>query len=294
MSTEIQKQITTKSLFQQKSIQERFEQLLGKKAQGFISSVLQVVQNNKYLEKADPKTVLNAAATAAALDLPINQSLGYAYIVPYKGHAQFQIGWKGLVQLAQRTGQYARINCVEVYENQFKGWNALTEDLDADFSLLGSGPVVGYVAYFELLNGYKKTSYWPKDQVIKHAQKYSQTYGKPIHSPWNDEDQFDAMAKKTVLKNTISKWGIMSIEMQTAHLSDQSVQPNEGDYRYPDNTVDIEAMEAEEETARALDWIEKAKTIEDLEMIEDGFPDMPEDVKEALGAKKSTINTSKK
>lgn len=293
MSTEIQKQITTKSLFQQKSIQERFEQLLGKKAQGFISSVLQVVQNSKYLEKADPRTVLNAAATAAALDLPINPNLGFSFIVPYKGQAQFQMGWRGYVQLALRTGQYERINVVPVHENQFKKWDSLTESLDADFGIEPSGKAVGYVAYFRLINGFEKTVFWSRDKVEKHAKRYSETY-KRGGGVWADgEDGYTAMALKTVLKNTLSKWGIMSIEMQTAHLSDQSVQTNEGDYRYPDNTVDIEAMEAEEETARALEFIEKAETVEDLEMIEDGFPDMPDEVKEALEAKKATIKTEK-
>src|SRR5690554_4901192 len=104
------KELTTKSLFQKSDIQNRFEQLLGKKAQGFISSVLQVVNNSNALSKANPTTVLNAAATAAALDLPINPNLGFAWIVPYKGNAQFQMGWKGYVQLALRTGQYERIN----------------------------------------------------------------------------------------------------------------------------------------------------------------------------------------
>jgi recombination protein RecT len=233
-------QLTTKDLFAQKSIQQRFEAILGKKAQGFISSVLQVINGNYLLAKADPTTVLNAAATAASLDLPINPNLGFAWIVPYKGKAQFQVGWKGFVQLALRTGQYKRINATEVFENQFRSFNRLTEKLDADFDVEGEGEIVGYAAYFQLNNGMEKMAYWSKKEVIKHASKYSQTYGKKkngnlIHSPWNDADQFDSMCLKTVLKNTLSKWGIMSIEMQTAQLADQAVQENEGDYEYIDN-----------------------------------------------------------
>lgn len=239
--------LTTKDLFGQKSIQQRFESILGKKSQGFISSVLQVINGNNLLKQADPTTVLNAAATAASLDLPINPNLGFAWIVPYKtkiegqtvNAAQFQVGWKGFVQLALRTGQYKRINATEVYENQFKSFNRLTEELIADFDIVGTGEVVGYAAYFQLSNGMEKMSYWSKEEVVQHAKKYSKAYGKSF-SPWSDKDQFHAMAKKTVLKNTISKWGIMSIEMQTAKIADQSIQEKEGDYKYIDSNQTIE------------------------------------------------------
>ncbi|WP_438423080.1 recombinase RecT [Aquimarina macrocephali] len=238
--------LTTKQLFQGKSIQQRFEKLLGDKAPGFISSVLQIVGSNKLLSKSDPNTVLTAAATAATLDLPINQNLGFAWIVPYKGQAQFQMGWKGYVQLALRTGQYKRINVTEVYESQFTSFNRLTEELIADFNTEGEGKVVGYAAYFSLSNGMEKTCYWTKESVIKHAKKYSQAYSSK-KSPWQDKDQFDAMAMKTVLKSTLSKWGIMSIEMQTAQLVDQSVQEQEGQYNYVDNTIDIDQYDQVQE-----------------------------------------------
>lgn len=230
-------EVTIKSLMKRDEVQKKFEELLGKKAQGFISSVLQVVNRSKHLKSADPKTVLNAAATAAILDLPIDPNLGFAWIVPYKGQAQFQIGWKGFVQLAQRTGQYHRINVVEVYENQFKSYNVLTEELDADFMKDAKGDVVGYAAYFKLTNNFEKLVFWTKSKVIAHAKKYSKSYGSSL-SPWSDEDQFGAMAKKTVLKNTLSKWGIMSIEFKTAVMSDQAVQNEAGKYRYVDNQKD--------------------------------------------------------
>lgn len=263
---------TTKELFSQKSITQRFEKLLGKKAPGFISSVLQIVNGNEMLKKADPQTVLNAAATAAALDLPVNQSLGFSWIVPYKGQAQFQIGWKGLVQLALRTGQYDAINVTEVYENQFKSFNRLTEELVADFGLEGEGEIVGYAAYLSLKSGFKKTTYWTKEAVVKHAKKYSQAYGKSF-SPWSDKDQFDAMAKKTVLKNTISKWGIMSIEIQTAQLADQSVQKEEGNYQYIDNTIDIEGESHNEEHARISEHIKSIDNKADLIAIKGTLED---------------------
>lgn len=263
--------LTTKDLFKKNDIQERFEKLLGKKAPGFISSVLQTVSNNKLLANADPKTVLTAAATAATLDLPINQNLGFAWIVPYKGQAQFQIGWKGFVQLALRSGQYKGINVTEVYENQYKGFNRLTEVLDADFNIDGEGEIVGYASYFKLNNGMEKTCFWSIESVQKHAQKYSKAYNKSF-SPWQDKDQKHAMGKKTVLKNMLSKWGIMSIEMQTAQLMDQSVQETEGVANYPDNdTIDVTAEAVDEENTRIISFLKKAKTQAEIDEIKNSL-----------------------
>lgn len=254
------------TLFARTNVQEKFEKMLGKKAQGFMSSVLQTVNNNKLLANANPTTILTAAATAASLDLPINQNLGYAWIVPYKGQAQFQLGWKGFVQLALRTGQYRKINVVAVHENQFISFNALTEELDADFSVDGSGKVVGYAAYFILTNGFDKTIYWSKNKVEAHAKKFSKSYSSS-HSVWKDD--FDAMAKKTVLKSILSKWGILSIEMQTAITSDQAVIEDDIP-KYVDNDKLLEP-DPQVEEERIKDFIEKATTIEELQKIEDSL-----------------------
>lgn len=227
-------ELTVKGIFERDSVKEKIVEMLGSKATGFITSVLQVTSNNNLLAKADPKTVYNAAMMAAALDLPINQNLGFAWIVPYKGQAQFQMGWKGYVQLAQRTGQYLKINVTPVYENQFETWNSLTEELKADFSVHGSGKVVGYAAYFKLINGFEKTVYWSHEKVFEHAKRFSQSFNQSF-SPWKSD--FDAMAMKTVLKHTLSKWGILSIEMQKANVSDQAVVNNyeTEDVDYVDN-----------------------------------------------------------
>lgn len=259
-------QLTVNQYFSSDSVQQKFEKMLGQKSAGFISSVLQTVNNSQLLAKADPKTILNAAATAASLDLPINQSLGRAWIVPFKGQAQFQIGYKGFVELAQRSGRYKSINAIEVYENQYNGFNALTEQIDADFSVDGKGAVVGYAAHFELLNGFTKTVFWSREKVEKHAKRFSKSFG---NGPWKTD--FDAMAKKTVLKYTLSNWGILSIEMQTAQLADQAVIPEDGKYQYADNVIDIEANNAEEETARVIKFLDNVKTIEDLEVLEDSL-----------------------
>jgi len=234
--------LTTKDYFNQDGVKKKFNELLGKRSTQFITSVLQIVNSNKLLMAATPESIYNACTMAATLDLPINQNLGFAWIVPYKNSAQFQMGWKGFVQLAQRTGQYLRINVVDVYANQFKSFSSLTEELDADFSKDGEGEIVGYACYFKLINGFEKTVYWSKLKVNNHAMKYSQAYKSANGmTPWKDAEQFHEMAKKTVLKNTLSKWGILSVEMQTATITDQAIikDANTLDVDYIDNTKEV-------------------------------------------------------
>ena len=220
---------------------------------------------------------------AATLDLPINQNLGFAYIIPYNESrqidgqwrqvavAQMQIGWKGFVQLAQRSGQYLRINVTEVYENQFKAYNNLTEELDANFDIDGEGEIVGYASYFKLINGFEKTCYWSRAKVEKHAKRYSISYKGAGKTPWKDVDQFHEMAKKTVLKNMLSKWGILSIEMQKAIVSDQGIikDADTEDISYPDNSFE-EAIEIKTnpEIDRMAQLINDAETKADLKNIE--------------------------
>jgi recombination protein RecT len=243
--------LTVKGIFEREDVKGKIQEMLGAKATGFITSVLQISANNHLLAKADPLTVYNSAMIAASLDLPINQNLGFAWIVPYKGQAQFQMGWKGYVQLAQRTGQYNKINVIKVYENQFKSFNSLSETIDADFNLSPDGAVVGYCAYFKLINGYEKTVFWTRQQVEDHAKRFSQSFNQSF-SPWKSD--FDAMAMKTVLKHTLSKWGILSIEMQKANNSDQAVVVDHEteSVEYVDfGTVKPLISEAELESAKA-------------------------------------------
>lgn len=249
---------TIKGFFEQTAVKNRFAEMLGKRSNQFISSVLQITANNNILKSAEPLSVYNAALMAATLDLPINQNLGFAWIVPYGKQAQFQMGFKGYVQLAQRTGQYTSINVIEVYENQFMSFNTLTEEFNADFSVEGSGKIVGYAAYFKLVNGFEKTCYWTTEKVMAHGKRYSKTY---TNGPWKTD--FDAMAKKTVLKSTLSKWGILSIEMQQALKVDQSVIKDEtGDeVQY----VDHEEIKINPEVERLRTLIENATTTDELE-----------------------------
>lgn len=124
-----------------------------------MASVLNLVSNDSYLSSVEPMSIITSAMVAASLDLPVDKNLGYAWIVPYRGKAQFQLGYKGYIQLAQRSGQYKALNVIEVYEGELKGWNRLTEEFEFDQSGRQSNQVIGYVGYFELLNGFKKTVY---------------------------------------------------------------------------------------------------------------------------------------
>jgi recombination protein RecT len=253
-------QITTKDFFQQPSVQKKFQELLGKRAPQFITSVLQIVSNNKLLANADAASIYNAAATAAVLDLPLNNSLGKAWIVPYKGAAQFQLGYKGFIELAMRTGQYQRINAVPVHENQFKSWNALTEDFDADMTILGNGVIVGYAAFFRMNNGFEKFTYWRIDEVRKHAARFSKSVN---NGPWATD--FDKMALKTIIKAMLSTYGMLSIEMQTAIVADQAVIKDADTMEI--EYVDAPSMDIDKEEERAILMLKDCTTPEEVHAL---------------------------
>lgn len=217
--------ISVKQQLQSPSIKRKFEDVLGKKAPQFISSLINVVNSNTELKEVDQNSVIAAALVAAALDLPINQNFGYMYLVPYKGKAQPQMGYKGYIQLAQRSGQYLHLNAISVYEDEFEGWNPLTEELKYEPNFHDRNKdekPVGYVGYFKLQNGFEKTVYWTREQIDQHRQKFSKMSGKQKPTGvWATD--FDAMALKTVLRNLIGKWGPMTVDMQTAYNADEEV-----------------------------------------------------------------------
>lgn len=238
---------SVKSLLANESIKNRFTEILGQKAPGFISSILSIVNNSTHLSAAEPNSVIGAAAIAATLDLPINGNLGFAHIVPYKSNgtttAQFQMGWKGYVQLALRTGQYLLLNVTEIYAGQLKSYNSVTGEYVWDFNSPAlSKEVIGYAAYFKLTTGFEKTVYWNVGKISDHGKKYSASFKKG-YGLW--VDNFDAMARKTLVKHIISQWGIMSIEMRTAvQMDDAVVRENEqGDLtpNYVDNPHEYQA-----------------------------------------------------
>lgn len=227
VTTTDKKPLTTKDFFARQDVRQKFEEMLGKRAPQFITSVLQIAASNDLLAKADPVSIYNSAALAATLDLPLNNNLGFAYIVPYNAKqkdgsykcvAQFQMGYKGFVQLAQRSGQFKTISATPIYEGQLVEMNPLTGFV-FDFTKK-SDKIIGYAAYFSLINGFEKTMYMTVDDMSKHGKKYSQTFKKGF-GLWNDE--FDSMATKTVLKLLLAKFAPLSVEMQKAVLTDQAI-----------------------------------------------------------------------
>ena len=239
MRNEISK-APVKDYFAKDFVKNKLNELLGKNAATFATSVLQVVNSNALLVNADPSSVFSAACMAATLDLPINNSLGFAYIVPFnnrkanKVEAQFQLGYKGFVQLAQRSGQFKKISSAVVYEGQLVSEDPLAGYV-FDWSNKSSDKAIGYVAYFQLLNGFEAYLYMTKNEATAHALKYSQTFKKDF-GVW--KDNFDAMALKTVLKLLLSKQAPLSIQMQTAIQADQSVikDIDKQEFEYIDNT----------------------------------------------------------
>lgn len=261
--------VTVKSLLSKDVYKQRFNELLGTKAAGFISSIINVTQSDSKLMLANPSTIIASAVVAATLDLPVDKNLGFSWIIAYGKSAQFQMGYKGYIQLALRTGQYHRLNVVEVYENQFKSWNALTEELDADFTIDGSGNVVGYACYFILVTGFEKTTYWSVAKAKQHGKRFSKSFNS---GPWATD--FDEMAKKSILKNTLSKWGILSIEMQTAMKTDQAVikdPSNINNIEYPDGFSDAEIVEeyekdkSSEQVSGIMNQLDKVKAKKEAE-----------------------------
>lgn len=212
--------LTVKSLLSQANVKSKFEEILRERTNAFTANLAVMVNNNAALSRCEPMTVISAAVVAASLDLPIDPNLGFAHIVPYGDKAQFQIGFKGFIQLAMRSGQYQRIGVTEIYDGQLIEENPLTGEYVFDFKAKKDETIIGWAAYFKTINGFEKTLYWPVEKIDKHGKRFSQTYKKGF-GLWKDD--FNAMASKTVLKALLSKWGILSTEMQSAVRFDQSV-----------------------------------------------------------------------
>lgn len=222
-----------KALMSTPTMKKKFEEVLHDNANGFMANVMTLVSNDSYLADSEPMSIMSGALTAATLNLGLDKNLEYAYLVPFNSRnkqtgkrekkAQFVLGYKGYIQLAQRSGQYRALNVIEVYEGELKSWNRLTEEFDFDPEGRKSEEVIGYVGYFELLNGFKKTVYWTKQEIEAHRISNSKDKDKTKKSGvWASD--YDAMARKTVLRNMLSKWGILSIEMQKATIADEHVQ----------------------------------------------------------------------
>lgn len=212
-----------KMVLSNESIQNRIKEVLGARAPQFCSSIVSLVNASDALATAEPHSVVAACMTAALLNLPINKDLGFAHIIPYAGVAQFQMGYKGFVQLAMRTGQYKHLNACPVHEGELISYDKLSGELVLDPNHEGDGKVIGWAAYMELVNGFKHALYWSDEKVQKHAEKFSQAVKKKkTDSPWFTNR--DVMCLKTVLKALLSKWGILSVELERALQEDQGIK----------------------------------------------------------------------
>ena len=243
----VNKPNSVKGLLDSPVVKNKFKDLLKNKAAQFTSSLITLVNNDSYLSDADPMSIITGAMQAAQLDLPLEKQFGFAYLVPFntkEGNrwvkkAQFVLGYRGYIQLAMRSGQYRSINVGTIYEGQLKGWNPLTEELEFDPEAKESDEVVGYFGYFKMLNGFEKTVFWTKENVEQHRINNSKNRDKKaLTGVW--ASNYDAMAQKTVLRNLLSKWGILSIEMQKAILTDES-DADEQEVDIKDVTSDVES-----------------------------------------------------
>ena len=212
-----EKQITLQEFLGQDTIKKQMKALLKDRAGYFAMALVQVVDGNEQLQNAEPQSIFNAGIASAILGLPIEKNLGFSYIVPYGSKAQFQIGYKGFIQLALRTGQYKLINSTAIKEGEIKLKNRLTGEIDFNFieddDLRDTLKTVGYASYIEFNNGFRNTLYMSMKQVQAHAQKYSKSFGYK-NSVWTTN--FEAMALKTVLKLNLAKFGALSVDFEKA------------------------------------------------------------------------------
>ena len=244
--------------------------VLGERKGEFVNNITALVANNRQLQECEPTTLMFAALKATALRLPLDPNLAQAHVIPYKNNktrtveAQFQMGWRGFVQLAIRSGQFQTINVTDIREGEMQGYDLISGEMQVKaMPEREKLPVVGYLAFFRLTNGFAKSLYMTAGEVEQHAKRYSQTYASKNDyvrnsSKWTTD--FDAMAKKTVLKLLLSRFAPLSVDMQQAVQADQAVMRGDSNFSYVDNepksTLELarEAMQAEDvEPAQVVD-----------------------------------------
>lgn len=241
-------------------VKEKIYEVVGKDSQKFMTSILSAVTNNPTLQECDSMSILNCAFLGEGLKLSPSPQLGQYYMVPFndkkKGMkvAQFQLGYKGYIQLAIRSGEYKKLNVLAIKEGELIKYDPLNEELEVnlieDDEIRETTSTIGYYAMFELVNGFRKTLYWTKKKMLTHADKYSQAFNKesyqkilegkiPQEDMWKYSSfwykDFDGMAFKTMLRQLISKWGIMSVEMQKAFDNDMATIQDDGQPYYIEN-----------------------------------------------------------
>lgn len=290
MSKELQLKPVSKlkAILQSETVQEQFKNAMGKHSDLFVASLIDVF--NDGLQDCEPGSVVQEALKAAVLKLPISKSLGFAYLVPYKKSykegnawkskktATFQIGYKGMIQLAMRSGQLSLLNGGPVFEGEFKSYDRLSGVLDISGKAT-SGKAIGYFVHMELINGFKKSEYWPKEDVLAFAKDKSQSYQadlkyKSEKSAWMTD--FDSMATKTVLKSMLSKYAPMSIDFQAALIHDNGDEKTDIDI-LPDDEPKVIDMKKEQEKADQESNKSDQKPQEAEEMLPDLLPSFMND-----------------
>lgn len=235
--------------------QDYLKSVLREKSASFMNNMVALVANNRALQPCKPASIMYVGLKATALGLPLDQNLGFAYAIPYKDNkagetvAQFQMGYKGFIQLALRTGQFSTINATDIREGEISSINRLTGEITfTDVPDRAGRKIVGYAAFFRLTNGFRKTLYMSVEEITEHAKRYSQTFKSEYtrkSSKWTTD--FDAMATKTVLKLLLSKYAPLSVEMQElreAITADQASFGDNGEIDYIDG-VGVEEISAE-------------------------------------------------
>ena len=265
----VAKKTTFSTFITSDAIKTKINQMVaGRDGAKFITSLISLVSNNPMLAECEHSTILSSALLGESLKLSPSPQLGQYYMVPFNDNkngrkvAQFQIGYKGYIQLAMRSGQYRDLDVIEVREGEYKGKDAFTgkarvEFIEDDNERLKL-PIIGYFAYFELLNGFRKSLYWTKEKMEQHALTYSQAYKTDVKKGWNMSfwsKDFDAMAFKTMLRQLISKWGIMSVEFQTAYTNDMGVIENDG------NTNFVDSVDEPMQEIKTLPKVENTESI---------------------------------
>jgi recombination protein RecT len=250
--------------------QEYLTNVLGEKKQTFVSNMVALVSSNKALSECDPSTIMFSCLKATALGLALDPSLGLAWVLPYRDNknnmtvATFQLGAKAYIQLALRTAQYKKINVRDVRQGEIVGEDFVSGEMQ--FKKLEKdrekAPIVGYVAMFELINGFSKQLYMSVEELDAHAKRFSQTYRKG-YGLWSDKEMRGSMMEKTILKRLLSKYGVLSVEMEQAIKSDSAVLGENNSVRYIDNEEDAIDLEKAAAVQKAFEDFDSAEEVKD-------------------------------
>lgn len=286
MKNEVQttKNVSFEAYMRQDTVKNYVNNMLNnsKESIKFIASIISAVNNTPALKECASSTIVSAALLGHSLNLSPSASLGQYYLVPFKDRkkgcmvAQFQLGYKGFIQLAIRSGQYKNINVIAVKEGELISYNPFNDEVElkpiTDYNERKKAKTIGYYAFFELVNGFRKSMYWSREQMEEHAKKYSAGYQSDIKNGtrntfWTKD--FDSMAYKTLLRQLISKWGIMSIEMEKGYTGDQAVINADGSSDYVDNATRYPQVVDKEEVPSEEEVVEEELPKVEGEIVED-------------------------